>query len=203
LVVIDISELAAEGDEPLCVQFVNTVGARLTKEPSEYLHDTEELKLWLLRRKLVSATTEVDARDRKRALKLREAIYASLMELAGGRPIAAQVADALNVELKEALSMVRVRSDGALELCETDPVARALMILAISAADVMSSVQDRVRMCANEDCGWIFIDRSRNQIRRWCSMSDCGNLAKARKFQRKKAKTAKAVDKDQTGPPSA
>ncbi|MCL4825828.1 MAG: CGNR zinc finger domain-containing protein [Caldilinea sp.] len=29
-------------------------------------------------------------------------------------------------------------------------------------------------------CGWLFFDASRNRSRRWCSMEDCGNRAKAR-----------------------
>jgi len=31
-------------------------------------------------------------------------------------------------------------------------------------------------------CGWVFIDRSRNRSRRWCTMGACGALAKARRL---------------------
>ena len=41
-------------------------------------------------------------------------------------------------------------------------------------------------MCANSDCGWLFIDMSRNKSRRWCDMKDCGNRAKGKRFYRKK-----------------
>jgi predicted RNA-binding Zn ribbon-like protein len=34
-------------------------------------------------------------------------------------------------------------------------------------------------------CGWLFVDESRNGSRRWCSMKDCGNRAKARRHYRK------------------
>ena len=39
-------------------------------------------------------------------------------------------------------------------------------------------------MCPVEDggCGWVFIDRSRNLSRRWCTMDDCGSHAKARRL---------------------
>ena len=50
---------------------------------------------------------------------------------------------------------------------------------------------DRLRVCAAEDCGWLFLDTSKNGKRRWCSMSDCGNRAKANRFQsRKKVATS-------------
>ena len=37
----------------------------------------------------------------------------------------------------------------------------------------------RVRECANDKCLWLFLDESKNGTRRWCSMSACGNRAKA------------------------
>jgi predicted RNA-binding Zn ribbon-like protein len=36
-----------------------------------------------------------------------------------------------------------------------------------------------VRECANDKCLWLFLDDSKNGTRRWCSMSACGNRAKA------------------------
>lgn len=39
----------------------------------------------------------------------------------------------------------------------------------------------RLRMCAGPDCGWLYIDRSRNGFRRWCQMQTCGTLAKTRR----------------------
>jgi len=35
-------------------------------------------------------------------------------------------------------------------------------------------------------CGWVFIDRSRNRSRRWCSMGDCGSHAKARRLTQRR-----------------
>jgi hypothetical protein len=36
----------------------------------------------------------------------------------------------------------------------------------------------RVGRCANEDCGWLFVDRSRRHNRRWCEMRECGSRAR-------------------------
>jgi predicted RNA-binding Zn ribbon-like protein len=36
---------------------------------------------------------------------------------------------------------------------------------------------DRLKICAN--CGWLFLDQSRNRSRVWCDMTVCGNRAKA------------------------
>lgn len=53
-----------------------------------------------------------------------------------------------------------------------------------SAAELLTSDEvARVRECAADDCGWLFIDASRNRSRRWCDMSECGNRAKVRRYR--------------------
>jgi predicted RNA-binding Zn ribbon-like protein len=41
----------------------------------------------------------------------------------------------------------------------------------------------RLKICPN--CGWLFIDRSRNKSRLWCDMTVCGNREKARRHYRR------------------
>ncbi|MFN3981880.1 MAG: CGNR zinc finger domain-containing protein, partial [Caldilinea sp.] len=55
-----------------------------------------------------------------------------------------------------------------------------------SAAELLTTGDlARVRMCQHEHCGWIFIDRSKNRSRRWCDMTECGNVEKVRRYRRK------------------
>ena len=47
----------------------------------------------------------------------------------------------------------------------------------------------RLKICGQ--CGWLFIDRSRNRSRAWCDMTVCGNRAKAnRHYHRRKMEAA-------------
>jgi len=40
-----------------------------------------------------------------------------------------------------------------------------------SAADLLKSDEvNNVRVCDGDDCGWMYVDRSRNGFRRWCQM---------------------------------
>lgn len=39
----------------------------------------------------------------------------------------------------------------------------------------------RLKLCAN--CGWAFVDLSRNRSRRWCEMTSCGNQSKVRTYR--------------------
>jgi predicted RNA-binding Zn ribbon-like protein len=41
----------------------------------------------------------------------------------------------------------------------------------------------RVKACRGVDCGWVFVDASRNSSRRWCEMASCGNRAKTAAFR--------------------
>jgi predicted RNA-binding Zn ribbon-like protein len=57
--------------------------------------------------------------------------------------------------------------------------------IANSAAMLLTSEDlGRVRECANEEegCGSLFLDCSKSQSRRWCSMESCGNRAKFKTY---------------------
>lgn len=55
-------------------------------------------------------------------------------------------------------------------------------VLALAAEDLLRSADvERVRRCAGDGCGWLFLDRSRNGSRQWCSPTDCGNRARVRR----------------------
>ncbi|HSW41707.1 MAG TPA: CGNR zinc finger domain-containing protein [Patescibacteria group bacterium] len=45
---------------------------------------------------------------------------------------------------------------------------------------------DRLRICANDGCRWVFHDTSPTGRRRWCSMASCGNRAKAARHRARK-----------------
>lgn len=69
---------------------------------------------------------------------------------------------------------------------DADSLESVLWPIIGSAADLLTSPElEKVKLCAADDCGWLFIDGSRNRSRRWCDMSDCGNRAKARRYRRR------------------
>jgi predicted RNA-binding Zn ribbon-like protein len=46
----------------------------------------------------------------------------------------------------------------------------------------------QIKTCAAKDCGWKFLDQSKNRTRRWCDMAVCGNLAKVRHYRARTTK---------------
>lgn len=54
-------------------------------------------------------------------------------------------------------------------------------LLAVSALSILVDPREwrRIKMCPGENCGWLFLDETKNGRRSWCSMALCGNRAKA------------------------
>jgi hypothetical protein len=69
------------------------------------------------------------------------------------------------------------------------PIGRSLAIIATAAAD---GTWERLKICPADDCRWAFCDFSRNHARTRCSMSGCGNRAKARAYRARQEPKASA-----------
>jgi predicted RNA-binding Zn ribbon-like protein len=132
------------------------------------------------------------------ARALRDAIFRLFH--ARSRDAAAPPADlaALNRALSTALAHRRLElRDGAYVLDferDGDALDAPLWPIALAAADLLTSEgSGRVRVCSavEEDCSWLFVDDTRNHSRRWCTMKDCGNRAKARRHYARSKVTAR------------
>jgi predicted RNA-binding Zn ribbon-like protein len=70
---------------------------------------------------------------------------------------------------------------------EGDPIEGALARLVESLArEVSQGHPERLRICANEACRWVFNDSSRSGRRKWCEMSTCGNRAKVARHRERR-----------------
>jgi predicted RNA-binding Zn ribbon-like protein len=183
------------------LDFVNTLGWRLTGYPREYLRSYEDLLDWGRQAGLLALEETEDlsreatldpegARETlSRALALREAIHRLISAHIAGESQDENDLSALNRELSIALSHLRVMpADGAYSWGwdrsgdeGKTPLDSPLWRVAQSAAQLLTSEKlGRVKLCAGEGCGWIFLDESRNSSRRWCDSRDCGNRERVR-----------------------
>jgi predicted RNA-binding Zn ribbon-like protein len=73
-----------------------------------------------------------------------------------------------------------------------DPISGAMARLSEAVTrELTGDNSRRLRVCANDDCRWVFNDHSPAGRRKWCDMSSCGNRAKAaRHRERQKMKAA-------------
>ena len=81
---------------------------------------------------------------------------------------------------------------GAIDLGETTSLndlacQPALGLVAISAVSILGDPRERgrIKTCPGIDCGWMFIDETKNRRRKWCLMETCGNRAKAARHYRR------------------
>jgi len=190
----------------LCLDFTNTVKdtASSRELPSNY----EELVAWSkqagiltdeeaeqLLAKAVRRPAEA-AMAFQRAVVLRETLFRIFARIAQDQAVEGSDMDTLNTMLAETMLHARLVPKG--KCCEwswmaqDDVLDRMLWPVIRSAADLMTSEELwTVKVCASEDCNWLFLDTSKNQSRRWCDMKSCGNRAKVRRhYERKKQPSA-------------
>ncbi len=126
----------------------------------------------------------------KKAIGIREAIYRIFISLVRGEEPDSEDVGLLNKECSTAREHQKLRFDSGgfkwdLESQNEEP-AGIIWQIALSASELLTSGNlHRVKECGGDDCGWLFLDTSKNGSRQWCSMKDCGNLAKVRKFREK------------------
>src|SRR5262245_7413033 len=125
----------------------------------------------------------------KRGIRLREALYRLFRSFIKKWPPEPADIECLNKELSIARGHQSLISRGnklEWDWHAYDAMDQVLWPLARSAAELLSSENvTRLRQCGGDDCGWLFLDTSRNGSRQWCEMRDCGNLAKVRRFRRR------------------
>jgi predicted RNA-binding Zn ribbon-like protein len=188
-VVVDglVVPLAVTTDPAL--NFCNTRAGWGAPSPKEYLHSHAHLAVWaghvgLLepaavarQRRLAAAAPEAAAAVIGRAVALRSALYAALLEGGSRRDWAI-----INAEVRSAAAtsgLAPGRPAGwALDQSTVDCPLHAV---AWAAATLLTGPDaSRVAACPGVGCGWVFADpRGR---RRWCSMAWCGNRNKARRY---------------------
>lgn len=188
--------------EDLAILFVNTTAWRLRTVSEERLPDPEALLAWLKANGVatpenLSAISQAWQADPERgrsfykaAIELREAIYAFLVARMTGHTPSSVTLDLFNQLLCHSADGAELAwRSGELVWCvrhQSNDLALLRPII-VSAADLTTGPRaSRVKQCQDDrGCGWLFLDESRAQNRRWCSMGDCGNRAKAhRHYQR-------------------
>lgn len=182
----------------LALDFANTVDNRPSARRRDLLASYADLVAWG-RQAAVLGTGEVrrlletaarrprEARAALReAVALREAFYGICTALAAGAEPKRGDLSRLDAAARSALGWARLeRTRGGFGwgwMAGSARLDRVLWPVARDAAEFLTSGEvPRLRECAAHDCGWLFLDASRNQSRVWCNMRVCGNRAKARR----------------------
>jgi predicted RNA-binding Zn ribbon-like protein len=173
----------------LCLEFANTRYWRGQPTPTETLNEPEDLAGWAAGN-ISKEARALSRRDFERALEVRETIYRVFDATTRGKAPAAADLEALNEVLAAAPARKALRRERGGFAWEVDmrgsTALGQLAPVLWSAGDLLTGPKlGKVKRCANPECGWLFLDDSRAGRRRWCSMSACGNRAKARRHYHK------------------
>jgi len=189
------------GERP-CLDFVNTVGGWTDQVIADKLNSYEDLVRWAelggVAPRVEARALEARAGERpreargvlKRAILLRGAvhgIFQAVLEKRAPKPSDTRVFER---ELAVARGRQRLQHRGGRfdwSWYDSGSALDAMLWrVCISAVDLLTSPDlARVRQCSGENCGWMFLDNSRNHSRHWCDMQDCGNRAKVRRFRQR------------------
>jgi len=184
------------------LDFINTASERNRDPITERLGSYGDLLRWACRAGVVEedrvaelaalAAAKPRAADAalRRARELREAAFRLFMALTDDAKPARSDLELLNRRARKAPRNGAVVWDGERFDLELPPPAapldEPLDAVTRGVVEVLTGEQSRyVSRCADPDCSWLFLDRSPAHARRWCSMADCGNRAKARRHYHK------------------
>jgi predicted RNA-binding Zn ribbon-like protein len=180
---MDVGELELSAGN-VVLDFVNTVEDRLEERPEDLLRTPADLAEWgAMSGVLAGPPPALRSAELARALDLRERLTALLDAKVDGRALDPGDLAAL------AAAEARAHAAGSLEQGEDgllrrrwDPESLASVrhTIAAAACELLSSPgADRIGRCAGQGCGWFFLDATKRGNRRWCSMKDCGQVAKS------------------------
>jgi len=153
-------------------------------------------------------TTEAQALEKVR--RVRDALREVADAVAHDRPPADEALAEVNRAIRSRERVELVKEADGVSVGHShvgDPLDDALARLADPLVhEIQDGRSERVRICANDTCRWVFFDQSRSGRRIWCDMASCGNRAKAARHRaRAKEKTTATIDAADTsfGPPIA
>ena len=172
-----------EAEVDLLVGFVNT---RDLEEETDSIAEPDQLVAWVAEQtgELIATPDEEDV---ARVHALRESLRTLLRTHNGGELDGERLAP-----LREAAERSRYRTHfsaaGELEItpARSDLTGfEARLLLAIERLQSRGA-WPRLKACTDEGCQWAFFDTTRNRSRTWCSMEECGNREKTRRYRQRK-----------------
>jgi predicted RNA-binding Zn ribbon-like protein len=189
----------------VALDLVNTIAWRLDAARTvDRLQDGSALVRWahfvgLLDDDTAAAFAREEADDpaagsraTARVRRTREQLYRVVQPLAIGAEPAQEDVIVLHRRLLEVLGRVEVATPMPLEwsaaLSSLDDLPDQLGLQVWRLLEREDPA--RIRQCQDADCGWLFLDRTKNASRVWCSSTDCGNRTRARRHYQRRTPVA-------------
>lgn len=180
----------APGELETVRRFVNTFD--LEKHEPEKLDSPEALAAWLAEQGLTARRPKAGPADLRRAREVREALRNVLLAN-NGHDADPEAVATLNRAAARARVAPAFEDHGSWRIAPAaEGVDRGIgELLAIVLRAMADGSWLRLKACGEDTCQWAFYDKSKNRSGHWCSMSECGNRAKARAYRARARKSPK------------
>ena len=178
----------------LLYDFVNSVDLRqytekgVQHERHDELATARQTEEWLRERGLLDPGAHLGAHGQRMAVKLRGALRDYLQVAPENRSGEIHATAQLN-EISCAFPLVVAASEGRVTLAAAPGSSALGRVLGEFQVLATTARLDRLKMCASEECRWVFYDRSKPGNRRWCSSALCGNRHKTRSYRQRQRET--------------
>ncbi|RAJ79299.1 putative RNA-binding Zn ribbon-like protein [Chitinophaga dinghuensis] len=197
-----ISDLRLTGGD-LCLDFINTVPHRFKPEEGDYLQSFRDITAWYHHiqgmtpktiqtlDRLAKSYPQKAAQVFTKSIQLRELLYQICLQVTTGKAPAPHDLITLSTYIAEAYTNMELswqKEQGRLQLQFNAPALEQVnWHIAQHALQLLTNGPlKQVKQCPG--CGWIFLDKSKNSSRRWCSMATCGDIDKVTRFQQRNKK---------------
>lgn len=192
------------GGDP-ALDLVNTLDERPFDQPTENLATYTDLVRFAelagiiapaIAQRLRKLNGPACARILERARALREHLHAVLAATQAGRVVAQADLDGIGAAIRAAhaaRALVPGTSPGVASYRWSPPVTADIPLHACALAIERLLVdvdRRRIRNCRASDCDVYFVDTSKGHRRQWCSMQNCGNREKQRRWRSATSTTA-------------
>jgi len=170
----------------LCLNFCATIGERW-RGRHERLLAPADLARWYVEAQLILEAPPLDTGDLELARVVREAIYRAATALTATER-ARRADEAIINSAARAAPLVPQMRNAALHWSTPSGTAGPAFISTVArdAIDLLTGpYAGRVRVCASDECGILFVDSSRPGQRRWCSSAACGGRERASSYRRR------------------
>ena len=180
-----------------CFDFTNTLHSRTDKSTYDYINTYNDILDWSERVKLLPNErlrvlrryTDQNKKEAEKKLKeildKREVLYTVFSSIIRNKIYDQSTTEEFNNTLSDSLSKLRLQinkqkinigwDENEIDLMEP------LWAVYKNAFDIITSTPiNRIKEC--KACGWLFLDKSKNNSRTWCNMQSCGSIEKSKRY---------------------
>jgi predicted RNA-binding Zn ribbon-like protein len=183
----------------LCLDFANTINSRVNPE-HDYLTQCSDLVGWANKVGILSPTEAKQLQKRAKqnseeaeqtintARGIRELLYRIFSNAAKGSEPKKKDLEIFVAAYAETFSRGQLTKENNhyQTTWKLDEMLDAVLWPIVHSAGQLLHSEDLGHAKECPGCGWLFLDTSKNQSRRWCSMNTCGARDKMRRYHKRR-----------------